>query len=59
MEQKGTWSMRWGFLQKISVQFELREVKGCVVENLTGPQIGYVLQVSVGIYGMNPSLLML
>ena len=56
MEQKGTWSMRWGFLQKISVQFELREVKGCVVENLNTPQIGYVLRIFLGNSEMDPDL---
>ena len=40
--------MRWGFPQEFSVGPELGKVEGCVVGNLNGPQLGYVLQVSFG-----------
>ena len=46
--------MRWGFLRKISVGPEIGEVEGCVVGNMTGPQLGYVFRVSVGNDGMDP-----
>ena len=46
--------MRWGFPQEFSVGSELGEVEGCVVGNMNGPQLGYVLWVFVGNSEMNP-----
>ena len=46
--------MRWGSPRKISVETELGEVEGGVVGNLNGLQLGYVLWVSVGNFGMDP-----
>ena len=54
MEWKGTRGMRWGFPQEFSVGSELGEVEGCVVGNMNGPQLGYVLWVFVGNSEMNP-----
>ena len=54
MEWKGTWGMRLGFTQEFSVGTELGEVEGCVVGNLNGPQLGYVLWVFVGNSEMEP-----
>ena len=54
MEWNGTWDMIWGFPWKISCRPELGEVEGCVVGNLNGPQIGYVLRVVVGNSDMDP-----
>ena len=48
--------MRWGFLQEFSVGPELGEVEECEVGNLNGPQLGYVLQFSVGNFEMEPNL---
>ena len=58
LEWKGTRVMRWGFPRKFSVGPELREVEGWMVGNLNGPQLGDVLRVSVGSFGMDPSLVM-
>ena len=44
---KGTRGMRWGFPQEFSIGTELVGVKEFLVGNLNGPQLGYVLQVSV------------
>ena len=46
--------MRWGFPREFSVGPELSEVEGCVVGNLNGTQLGYVLQVFVGNSEMDP-----
>ena len=54
MEWTGTWGMRWGFHQEFSFGPELGEVEGCLVEKLNGPQLGYVIQVSVGYSEMDP-----
>ena len=51
--------MRWGFPQKFSVGLELGEKKDRWLGNLNGPQLGYVLRVSVGNFGMDPSSVML
>ena len=56
MESKGTRGMRSGFPQEFSVGPELGEVEGCVVGNLNGSQIGYVLQIYVGIFEIAPDL---
>ena len=55
MEWKGTWGIRWGFPQKLSVVSELREVW---LGNLNGPQLRDVLRASVGSFGVDPSLVM-
>ena len=44
LEWKGTRGMRWEFPREFSVGPELCEVEGCVVGNLNGPQLGYVLR---------------
>ena len=54
MEWKGTWGMIWGFPQEISVRPELGELEGYEVGKLNGPQLGYVLRVSVGTYELDP-----
>ena len=43
MEWEGTQGTRWGFSLEFSVGPEIGKVEGCVVGNLNGPQIGYVL----------------
>ena len=48
--------MRQGFSREFSVGPELSEVEGCVVGNLNGPQLGYVLRFSIGNYEMYPDL---
>ena len=52
MERKGTRGTRWGFPWELSVGPKLGEVEGCEVGNLNGPQLGYVIRVSVGNYEM-------
>ena len=59
MKWKGTRGTRWGFHRKFSVGPELGKVGGYVVGNLNGTQLGYVLWVSVGNFGMYPSSVML
>ena len=54
MEWKGTRGLRWGFTREFSFIPELGEVGGCVVGNLNGPQLGYVLRVVVGNSKMDP-----
>ena len=46
--------MRWGFTRGFPVGPELGEVEGCVVGNLNGSQLGYVLQIFVGNSEMDP-----
>ena len=48
--------MRWGFPREFSVGSDLGEVEGCVVGNLNGPQLGYMLQAFVGNSEMYPDL---
>ena len=43
MEWKGNWRTRWGFSRKFSVGPGLGEVEVCMVENIDGLQLGYVL----------------
>ena len=50
--------MRWGFPWKLSVRPELGKWKGGWLENLNGPQLGDVLQISVGKFVMDPSSVM-
>ena len=54
MEWKETQGMRWGFPWECSVGPKLGKVEECVVGNLIGPQIGYVLRVCVGNSEMDP-----
>ena len=54
MEWKGTRGMRWGFPQEFTVGPKLGEVEGCVDGNLNGPQLGYMLRVSIGNYEIDP-----
>ena len=59
MEWKGTQGTRWGFPREFSVDPKLGEVEGCVVGNMNGPQLGYVLRASVGSSEMDPNLTIL
>ena len=54
MEWKGTRGMRWVFPQNFSVGHDISDVEECVVGNLNGTQLGCVLRIFVGNFGMNP-----
>ena len=54
MERKGTWGMRWECPWKFSLGPEIGEVEGCVVGNLNGPQLGYVLCFFAGNVEIDP-----
>ena len=55
MEWKGSRGLIWVFPRDFSVGPELGEVGGCVVGNLNGPQLGYVLRVVVGNSEVDPN----
>ena len=54
IERKGTRGIRWGFPRGFSVGPEIGEVEGCVVGNLNGTKLGYVIRDFVGNSEIDP-----